>query len=455
MTNTMRTTGRATTLGLGLALLTHLAPVAARAQQPAPTATIIGVVYDSLRAVGLPRAIVRVRGTTRQAVSNDRGGFVLDSLAPGEMAIDVRHPLLDTLGQELFSPTFKVESGQRAAMTVRTITLEELRAKSCPRGGVNSQPGILLGIVRDADADTALAGGTAQLVYKDQFAGNATERVRSARIGADGRFIICGLPDAVTGSLQVSRSGHLSPEVRVETKGTLFTTFGATFGTGTEKKASLSGRVVQQAGLPVPGAQVVVAGSPNVAVTDSAGRYRLDGLPSGTAEVVARRIGLASLTQTVNLRQRAPATLDFKLSDVQTLAAVKVVGKLDNGLEKSGYNERLNRGMGKFIGPQEIADRKPAVFTDLLRTMPGVKVSQTGQGTVIESTRSGGCLNIFVDNARFQSYSPGDVDGAFSATNVGAVEVYTSASETPMEFVVPGRSCGAIVMWTRERLSRP
>lgn len=335
------------------------------------------------------------------------------------------------------------------------MSIEELQDRLCTRSGANVGRAILLGILRDADADTALAGGTASLVYKDLVSGASAERVRTSRVGADGRFAICGLPSAIAGTVQVSRSGQVTAEVRVETKGIMFSTVVLTIGTTTQRNAVLMGRVTQSSGAPLAGAQVVVVGTPNVARTDSLGRYRLEGLPSGTVEVVVRRIGFAAESQAAQLNQREPRKLDFKISEARLLAAVKVVGKMDSGLDKVGFNERKLHGFGHFQAPDEIDRRQAFLFTDLLQVVPGLRISNGNGGRTIESSRPGGCVNFFVDNARFDSYAPGDIDGQFSTAMVGAVETYSSAVETPAQFQVPGRACATVVMWTKDRLIKP
>lgn len=339
--------------------------------------------------------------------------------------------------------------------SLKMKSIEELRSLLCPRAGLSSGGAILLGYLRDADADTALAGGSASLVFKDLVSGSAVERVRTARVGADGRFAICGLPSSLAGAVQVARGGQVTADVRVDMKDVLFSTVGLTFGTSAQRNAVLTGRVTQSTGLPVPGVQVAVTGTPSLARTDSAGRYRIEGLPSGTVEVVARRIGFASVTQATFLSQRAPRTLDFTVSEARVLAAVKVVGKMDSGLDKVGFNERKLHGFGHFQTPDEITQRQPFLLTDLLQVVPGLKISNGNGGRVIESSRPGGCVNFFVDDSRFDSYQPGDIDNTFSTEMVGAIETYASAVETPAQFQVPGRACATVVVWTKNRLVKP
>ncbi len=453
MPNTIRFPCRVMRNGV-TGLLIACAAVRGSAQSPS-SASVAGVVVDSLRGAGLAGAVVRIAGSKREVRTNARGEFVLDSLPPGEMTVEVRHPLLDTLGQALDSRPFSLASGQHGTYSTRTMSLEDLRDRSCPRGGVSFGRAILLGVLRDADADTALAGGTASLVYNDQVSGAAAERVRTSRIGADGRFAICGLPSAIAGTVQVTRGGQVTAEVSVETRGTLFSTVGLTIATTTQRNAVLMGRVTQSAGLAIAGAQVVVSGTPNLTRTDSLGRYRLDGLPSGTVEVVVRRIGFAEATQTVLLNQREPRRLDFTVSEAHVLAVVKVVGKMENGLEKVGFLERKLHGFGHFQAPDEIEQRHPFLFSDLLQVVPGFRIGHGDGGQTIESSRPGGCVNFFIDTTRFDSAEPGEIDSQFSTHIVGAVETYASAVETPAQFQVPGRACATVVMWTKDKLMRP
>jgi len=353
------------------------------------------------------------------------------------------------------SPAVTGSVGDPVVDSLRTMSLDQLQARLCSPGGVNRGGAIILGIVRDADADTSLAGGTASLVFRDMVSGATAERVRTSRIGTDGRFAICGLPESISGSVQASRNGQVTADVHVETKNAFFATVGLTFATTTRRNAVLMGRVTQSTGLPVPGVQVVVAGTPNIARTDSTGRYRLEGLPSGTVEVVARRIGFASVTQAVQLNQREPRRLDFQVSEARVLSTVKVVGKMDNGLEKVGFNERKLHGFGHFQTPDEIEQRHAFVFSDLLQVVPGLHIGHGAGGSTIESSRPGGCVNFFVDDARFDSLEPGDIDNQFSTFMIGAVETYSSAVETPAQFQVPGRACATVVMWTKDRLVKP
>jgi hypothetical protein len=112
-------------------------------------------------------------------------------------------------------------------------------------------------------------------------------------------------------------------------------------------------------------------------------------------------------------------------------------------------------GFGHFQAPDEIEQRHAFLFSDLLQVVPGFRISHGDGGQMIESSRPGGCVNFFIDNTRFDSFEPGDIDAQCSTNIVGAVETYSSAAETPAQFQVPGRDCSTVVMWTKDKLTRP
>ena len=132
----------------------------------------------------------------------------------------------------------------------------------------------------------------------------------------------------------------------------------------------------------------------------------------------------------------------------QVLAAVRVEGKLDGGLQTSGFNNRKKFGMGHFITPEDVARRRPDLFTDLLETVPGFRIATSAGGRIVQSTRAtggmaDGCVNVFIDRSPFQMMQAGDLDMMLHTADVGAVEAYASATDTPAEFQVPGKSCAS------------
>jgi hypothetical protein len=113
--------------------------------------------------------------------------------------------------------------------------------------------------------------------------------------------------------------------------------------------------------------------------------------------------------------------------------------------------------MGNFLGPEDIQRLQPQLVTSALRTLPGLRVVPTGNGGyTVQSTRSGagGCVSYWVDGAPFRELTPGDVDNAFSASQITAIESYQPGT-VPPQFSSPGESgCASVVIWTQASVRR-
>ena len=336
---------------------------------------------------------------------------------------------------------------------------EEAKARFCARGGASNGPAIIFGRVLDADTDAPLGGVNLSLVYTDSSASLRTERVRRTRSLDDGSFAICGIADRYAGTIQATRGAVSTPELPVAANNELLSTIMLSLNLSGTNKSVLRGHVTVKRGPGVAGAQVAVQGATSIAVTGADGAFTLSDLPSGTQAVVVRKIGFAPATVSVQLSSRKPADVSVVMSEAQMLAAVKVVGKLDDALHAVGFDSRRHSSSGHFITPEDIERRNPMMFTDLLQTIPGFRVTNVGMGRMLQSTRTAsgttdGCVNIFVDRAPFAQMTPGDLDDAFRPADIGAIEAYPSATDAPAEFHVNGHACATIVMWTKTRLAK-
>ncbi len=413
-------------------------------------------------------ARVRVLSTARETVTNMRGQYVLDSVPAGQFQVSIEHPFLDSLGIAVISPPIDFPAGQRVDVSASTPTLAEFRATNCSRSAAaNAGPTIVFGRVINADDDRPVEGAALSFVYRDAANGaTAPERVRQARTNAKGAFAICGLPDALAGSLEVAFSSNGSPakaEIQVKHAAESAPIAAVRFVVGTGPSVSaLRGRVAARSGAAVAGAEVTVAGTAARGITDAEGRFALDGLPSGTQMLQVRKVGYSVYAIPVELSPKRVAEVVVAMADAaQALPTVKVAGEFDEGLERVGFNDRKRLTQGsRFMGPKEIEDLHPILVTDLLRQLPGFKVSSSASGRVIESTRSAagttaGCVTIFVDRARFEQMESGDLDRALPVKIVAAIETYTALNSIPTEFTVNAVVCPTIAIWTKTRLAKP
>jgi carboxypeptidase family protein/TonB-dependent receptor-like protein len=218
--------------------------------------------------------------------------------------------------------------------------------------------------------------------------------------------------------------------------------------------ASLVGVVRDSAGHPIPGVEVRLQGSTNgYTRTNDSGGFRLPGLPAGSVNVTARRLGFAPASMDVNLK---PGRIDsLVLSLTATVAALEGVLVQDEYEARShrllaGFWDRRSRGFGNFITREQIEQRDPHDFVDLVRMVPSIQV-QTRNGRKV--VRMGRGTNrdcppqYWVDGLRIEAASPDE----FVPQDVEAVEVYSGPATIPPQFTARFNSytCGAIVIWTR------
>jgi len=181
--------------------------------------------------------------------------------------------------------------------------------------------------------------------------------------------------------------------------------------------------------------------------TDTDGRFSFPGVSPGAYGVRVVRLGYESLDHRVQLPAQAEVEIDIQLSpEAVALEPVVVETARRSALARSGFFERQRRGFGNFLTRAEIEDRNPYFVSDLLRRIPGVRMS-TGRGTTGElATMRGGCRpDVFLDGMRMMP--PFALDDHIRVQDVEAMEVYRGPA-APAEYTATS-GCGSIVIWTR------
>ena len=92
-------------------------------------------------------------------------------------------------------------------------------------------------------------------------------------------------------------------------------------------------------------------------------------------------------------------------------------------------------------------------LTDILRRVPGLRVNYGSDGEWVSSSRGfgRGCVQYWVDDIQWQSFTPGDINNFVTGREVVAVEVYQDAT-TPAQYMRAGGNCTTIVLWTRFKI---
>ncbi len=123
------------------------------------------------------------------------------------------------------------------------------------------------------------------------------------------------------------------------------------------------------------------------------------------------------------------------------------------------FYERQRSGVGHFFTSADIATRKPGVITDLIATLPGVRLESSGRGTqrvIYMSRGTHFCpAHIYVDGFLLNRRDLTGRDTGFTLDDavppqaVVGIEVYRGLSSVPAEFLSPEAFCGVVVVWTR------
>ncbi|WP_298341539.1 TonB-dependent receptor [uncultured Algibacter sp.] len=197
---------------------------------------------------------------------------------------------------------------------------------------------------------------------------------------------------------------------------------------------SISGNVKDQAGIPLPGVNVILDGTTKGSVTDFDGNYTISNLENGSYTISATFVGYAKTSQSVTI-DGADVVVDFTMKeDAQSLDEIIVTGVVN---PKSRIESSVSIST---IGAKFIEQAAPRSAGELFRNVPGIRAeSSGGEGNANFNVRgvpvsSGGSryfqiqedglpLNLFGDT------SFGNADNFLRIdSNVGRVEAIRGGS---------------------------
>lgn len=224
-------------------------------------------------------------------------------------------------------------------------------------------------------------------------------------------------------------------------------------------------------GRPLPGVEVLLAGTTHTAITNAAGRYFLDGLPAGNHQAIFRIVGYLPARVTVLLSAGDTLRVNQVLvPSTVVLDPIEVTGEPDVGLAGRGFHERMKMGFGRFYESAELRELEHVNLSDVLRRKGGIGITQLGfNGPMIAmhptSRNKEGFLDcvssVYIDGVRIfaggktDQMSPSEMERIpdlrryIPVGDVEAIEVYRSSAQIPIQFGGSTGQCGAVVLWTR------
>ena len=221
-------------------------------------------------------------------------------------------------------------------------------------------------------------------------------------------------------------------------------------GGGDAPQGIVSGLVTDSSGSGIAGATISVIGASGIQLSESNGSFRIGGVPVGNRVVVARRIGFRPESLSVSVVADTIHTVSIRLEPVaQQVAPVIVTASSRYTGRLRGFNERRDRGIGRFFTADDIEKRRPRVVTDLLRLVPGTRIINLN-GQNIVTFRGLRCAPLVWLDGSPATAGYLDVD-LFTPSTLAGIEVYAGPASIPSELTwMRGRSsCGVIALWTK------
>jgi hypothetical protein len=481
----MRTLVLATTVGL------LVCPAMLGAQQR--VGSLQGTVREkvdsrSIRAASVSLVPVESESSRTISIRPDANGqFQLQSLPAGRYFVQVSSPTLDSLELSLPPQQLEIAPGRVAQFDFTLPSGTTLRDAVCQGVKLGEGKAVVAGRAMNADTDRPLPGADVVAAWVHNYIDRTTLKIvtqmrgASVKSGANGEYRMCGVPSGVTLSLQLQYDGRAGAIVRVavsDEEGAAVRDLSispttlppasaldsvarvlAIDGRDSTREelrlvgtATITGEVRSLTGEKVPDVEVRVRDARNATLTDSAGRYTLTGLPSGTQLLVVRKLGYPLVETSVDLRPGKSVTRDVLLRRNVVLDSVRIVAGRTEYPEFE-RNRRANT-FGQFLGVEEIDKMRVAEVADLFIDILGFTVLGRGtQARVISNqalARHPECRNARI----VVNGSEGWTLNNFAPSQIAGIEAYADETFVPARYEGDSK-CGLIVIWLRKPSAKP
>ncbi len=217
-------------------------------------------------------------------------------------------------------------------------------------------------------------------------------------------------------------------------------------------QGTVTGLVHDDEGKPIAGVEVSALERAAPVRTDTAGRFIIDSVNSGSLALRFRHLAFEPVVLNVEVPPADTADVDVTLSIIaHRLTGVIVQENARQLRSLADFNARRKRGVGHFITRYEIEQRHPMLLSDMVRMVPGAILTPSfGGRAFLHFARNGRARcppQYFVDGIEVTGYNiddmpPGDVEG---------IELYAGTTGVPPQYNRPfgNTECGTVLIWTR------
>lgn len=140
-----------------------------------------------------------------------------------------------------------------------------------------------------------------------------------------------------------------------------------------QNQNTISGKVLDDSGVTIPGANVTIKETGKSTVTDENGGYSFSNIEAGTYTVIATNVGYKTFEKKIAIKQGESLEVNLLLEgESQSLKEVVVTGS-------STPRSKLESSVAiTTMGAKAIEDRAPSSTAALLQTIPGFVVEASG-----------------------------------------------------------------------------
>jgi hypothetical protein len=221
------------------------------------------------------------------------------------------------------------------------------------------------------------------------------------------------------------------------------------------QQGSVRGTVVDSVGTPIQNADVGIVALKKLTRTDDKGRFAITKLPPGDVELSVRRLSFEPQRVQVAVAMVETDTLRITLfvNPVVLSAITTSAGEIRQREMIEDFYRRLTKGVGQYVGREEVEKRWGGTPSDLLRNTPGIRFVRAGggrRGIRFPTTTIGrrDCPPmIWIDGQKV----PGMEIDEITLGDIEGIELYNGPATTPMQFSQGqgSNNCGTIVVWSR------
>lgn len=221
------------------------------------------------------------------------------------------------------------------------------------------------------------------------------------------------------------------------------------------QNGSISGKIVDEHGQPLPGATATVNGTTSGAAADANGNYVIRGVKPGTYTVTARFVGYKDLSKSVTLPPSGNVTAQFQLQPAATAL---------NEIVVVGYGTQRKKDLTGSVAVVTAKDfnQGPITTPEQLITgkVAGVAITSNGGAPGAGSTiriRGGASLNasndplIVIDGVPVSNNGIGGVSNPLATINPDDIESFNVLKDASATAIYGSRASNGVIIITTKK----